>query len=293
MAVVVMDRGLFKDASVWVPKLDPSVNDPMSKLFIATQMPAGGMLVHNALDKPWAGGLVSNTRPLPKYNGKPLPYSAWQFKFCFNSATYRRLARWESDRKVCIKSRPTSSVKIRNVANYSTQWNRDTGQMQIDHDPPGWVNCGFAPSSKATAPGVWHIMNYRYSFTATTFSIESIQWDDEFYAMPSQHKNIPLSNTNWTECDKHQLQNEGYDPGTVLVEYDDGLVAWSDVPITAMPSSESFDASQLSWTSAPEDEEAFDIIGHRLLNGPATDDEDEEEDDEPSNHGNFGGRDRG
>jgi hypothetical protein len=42
--------------------------------------------------------------------------------------SYKNLARHELDLKVCLKNRPNPQTSIRNVANFSTQWNRDTSQ---------------------------------------------------------------------------------------------------------------------------------------------------------------------
>lgn len=243
MAILLLDRFLFGAAGSWIPNFSPDVNDPPSKVFVANQTDTGSMMVENGLDQPYAGALVSNTRPLYKLNGKLLKYSAWHYKFRFVKETYENLARFENDLKQCIKSRPNAQTKIRNVANFSTQWNVDTGTFQIDHDPPGWVDSGYMPSVEVTAPDVWHTMDFRYSVddVALTFSIESLQWDNELYIMPNEHKNIPLSNTNWEECNKLQLQNEGFYTGTVLVEYNDGIMAFSDQPIpTTIPSEESY-----------------------------------------------------
>jgi hypothetical protein len=242
-AILLLDRFLFKAASAWVPNYSPDVNDPPSKVFVASQTDSGSMLVENGLDQPYAGALVSLTGPVYTLNGKLLRYSAWHYKFRFIPETFKNLARFENDCKVCVKSRPNSSTKIRNVANYSTQWNVDTGAFQIDHDPPGWLDSGYVPSPAVTTPGDWHTMDFRFSFddVALTFSIESVKWDDELYVMPAQHRNIPMSLTNWEACRKLQLQNEGFHAGTVLVEYDDGVMAWSDQPIgSVIPDRESY-----------------------------------------------------
>jgi hypothetical protein len=241
MSILLLDRFLFKPAIAWVPVSGIDINDPPSAVFLGTQTPTNSMLVHNGLDVPWGGALLSLTRPLPVLDGELLRYSAWRFRFRFIPETYDNLARFENDKKTCIKSRPNAETKIRNVCNYSTQLNFDTGEIEIDHDPPAWLGSGFFP--RHTEPDIWHALDYRFSFDPEplTFSIDSIQWDDELYVMPEEHRNIPMSETNWEECDKYQIQNEGYEPGTVLIEFDDGLGVYSNEPIPAeIPSQESY-----------------------------------------------------
>jgi hypothetical protein len=59
--------------------------------------------------------------------------------------------------------------------------------------------------------------------------------------LPPEHRNIPLSLTNWEACTKFQLQTEGYRAGTVLEEYTQGVMAWSDAPIPAIiPTEETY-----------------------------------------------------
>jgi hypothetical protein len=240
--ILLLDRFLC-NAGIWVPNSGPSINDPPSLLFIATPMGDNDMTVQNALDKPYAGALVSNTGSPYNVNGVDLTYSAWHFEFMFLAETFANLARFETDCKACWTSRPNSNTKIRNVANYSVQWNRDTGEVQIDHDPPAWVGSGFLPTDAMTAPDVWHSLDFRYSanLTALTFSIDSINWDGTVYNLPPEHKNIAFSNTNWERCRKLQYQTEGYGPGTVLFRARNGAFAWSNQPIPAtIPQHESY-----------------------------------------------------
>lgn len=233
MAKSLVEDGLFRDASAWKSNASDSINKPQSKVFVATQMPSGSMLVENGLDQPYGGALVSLTHDLDTLNGQLLRYCSWRFQFRFPPETYANLARFENDIKICVKTRPNAQTEIRNVANFSTQWNCETGAFQIDHDPPGWVDSGYVPSANVITPDEWHSLHFTYSYddVALTFSIESVQWDNELYIMPDEHKNIPMQETNWEKCCKYQLQNEGYKPGTVLVEYDDGVMKWSDEPI--------------------------------------------------------------
>jgi len=248
MAILLLDRFLYKAAGAWVSNSGPNINDPASVLYVATQQHDGGMVTHNALDKEYAGALVSLTHAVPSYGGKLLHYAAWHYMFRFVPETYGNLARFENDIKVCVKSRPNSSTQIRNVCNWSTQWNVDTGAFQLDHDPPTWVDSGYVPSDAVTTPDDWHSLDFRYSFddVALTFSIESVKWDDERYMVPSEHRNIPMQSTNWEQCTKFQHQTEGFEKGTVLIEFDEGVMAWSDQPIGAViPERESYDDESL------------------------------------------------
>jgi len=249
MPILLLDPCLFKDATSWKSNSSDTINKPQSLLFVATQTATGSLLVQNALDKKYGGALVSKTGKYPVNPYDPtqlLPYSAWHFRFRFVPETYDNLARFENDLKGCIKTRPNAQTPIPNVANWSTQWNRETNSFQIDHDPPAWVDSGYYPSAKVTTPDEWHSIDFRFfvDVNALTFSIESIRWDDDFYVMPEEHRHIPLQQTNWEQCAKYQLQNEGLAPGTVLIEYDDGIAAWSDQPIgDEIPSRESYEAT--------------------------------------------------
>jgi hypothetical protein len=243
--MLLLDRFLFKVAGNWNTNLSPDVNSPPSLQFLATQQNSGSMLVHNHLSLPWAGGLVSYHRPLPKLNGTLLPYQAWHIRFRFNPDTYDNLARHEMDNKTCFKTRPNPQTKIRNVANWSTQWNRDTGQIQIDQDPAAWKDTGWIPADSVTTPGDWHTFDWRMHFdpVGLTFTIDSMKWDDDLWinTQPA-FQNIPAQESNWEEVVSYQLQNEGYLQGTVMVEYDEGVGAHSDEPISmdVFPTKESY-----------------------------------------------------
>jgi hypothetical protein len=246
MAIILLDRFLFKAAAAWKGNTSDSINKPQSLQFFATQTSAGSMLVHNHLGEPWAGGLVSLTRPLPNLNGQLLRYQAWHVKFRFPGETYDDTARHEMDNKTCFKTRPNSQTWIRNVANWSTQWNRDTGEMQIDKDPPAWQGTGWFPKASCTTPDDWHTFDWRMRFDeiAMTFSIDSMKWDDDLWVNDNpEFQDIPAQNTNWEECVKYQLQTEGWTgPGTVLVEYDEGVAAHSSepIPMDLFPTQESY-----------------------------------------------------
>jgi hypothetical protein len=149
---------------------------------------------------------------------------------------YPAIARHELDLKVCFKTRPNANIPIRNVANFSTQWNSETGQFQIDQDPPAWVNSGFIVPE--IDPDVWHDIDYRFWFDpdAAIFSILSINLDGDKYMIPSNLQNVPAQETNWEEVASVQIQNEIFARGSSLILYDQVTLAWSSEPIDDLPS---------------------------------------------------------
>lgn len=235
MAEQFVERNLFVDPSSWISNKSDSINKPQSAFFEASQTP-NSMLVTNGLIEAWAGALVSNTRqPLVAVNGKLMNWLAFRLQFMIPENTFDNLARLETDLKVCVKTRPDANTKIRNVANFSSQWNADTGQFQIDKDPPAWTNTGFVVDLQ---PSYWHTLEYRYWFDETNlvFSVLSIQLDDQLYMIPDSLQNVPMSLTNWEKTRKLQLQTEGYQPkSSVLVQYMNGELAWSTERITQIP----------------------------------------------------------
>lgn len=236
MAETFVERNLFADPSQWISNKSDSVNKPPSAYFEASSGPSG-MLVTNGLIKPWSGAMVSNTiqPPVTTY-GRLMHWIIYRLKFRIPGMTAANLARLENDLKVCVKTRPTSTTYIRNVANFSCQWNADSGQWQIDKDPPGWIDTGFI--TETLEPDLWHTLEFRYSFDdeALTFSMLSIQLDDELYEIPENLRNVMMTSTNWEKCRKLQVQTCGYAAqSTVLTEYKDGELAWSDERIPAIP----------------------------------------------------------
>lgn len=236
MAVWYIDRNIF-NAPDWISNKSDSINKPQADYFEASaQSEEGDMLVTNGSTQAWGGALVSRKRPVPSSNGKLLNWLAFSLEVRLPKSTVGNVARLETDWKVCTKTRPNSTTKIRNVCNYSTQWNADTGMWQIDLDPPAWVDSGFVVPT--LTPDVWHKLEYRHTFdeAAQTFSILSIQWDSQIYMMPASLQTVPMSLTNWEQVSSGQLQSEVYAPkSTALVEYRNGVFAWSDERITQIP----------------------------------------------------------
>ena len=164
------ETNLQNDVTKWKSNSAPDINDPASDHFEATQEDDGSMVVTNCAigDKKFAGALVSHTvmKVPTDANGKQYQYIAFRVRWRWSKAVARQIARHELDLKVCYLTRPpkppgsNENPKIRNVANFSTQWNRDTGQFQIDKDPPGWVDSGYIV--KDIAPDVDHELDYRF-----------------------------------------------------------------------------------------------------------------------------------
>jgi hypothetical protein len=235
--VFYIERDLFANSGDWISNKSDSINKPPSDYFEASDStPAGTMLVTNGSLQAWGGALVSRKRGVPSNNGKLLNWMAYRLRFRFPAGTAKNTARHELDIKVCVKTRPNSNTKIRNVANFSCQWNADTGQFQIDLDPPAWVDTGFVVSE--ITPDVWHTLEWRYTYddVALTFSVLSIQYDDQLYVIPEELQNVPMQNTNWEQVVSEQNQNEVYEArSTVAIEYSDGVLCWSDQRITMIP----------------------------------------------------------
>lgn len=237
MAVWFIERDLFAQDIDWKSNKGASINDPPSDYFEATDHPeANAMLVTNGSLAAWGGALVSRKRSVPASNGKKLNWLAYKFQFRYNGATAKNVARHETDIKICFKSRPSSTTPIRNVANFSVQYNPDKKQYQIDLDPPGWVDSGFVVET--IEPDVWHTLEFRFFFdeTAKTFSVLSIQHDAQLYMIPANLQNVPAQLTNWEEVSSEQMQNEVYRAkSSVAIEYRDGVLAWCDERITMIP----------------------------------------------------------
>jgi hypothetical protein len=240
MAVFYVERNLFQNPGAdWKSNKGPTINDPPSDFFEAAATPeTNTMMVTNGSTPAWGGALVSRKRGVPASNGKKLNWLAYRFQFRFDAKTGSNVARHETDLKICIKTRPNSQTKIRNVCNFSVQWNPDAagGQYQIDLDPPGWVNTGFVVEE--ITPDVWHTQEFRFTFddAANTFSVLSIQLDDQLFTIPANLQNVPMQLTNWEEVSSEQMQNEVYAAkSTTLIEYRDGVLCWSDERITMIP----------------------------------------------------------
>jgi hypothetical protein len=232
--------GLFTDAANWTGQVGLDINNPPSVMFRADDTPTAGTIqVTNAVDKNWGGGLIHNKiKPVPRHDdGTFYQHVAWQLEFMMPGATYHNLARHELDIKCCIKSRPDPNTKIQNVCDWSTQWNRDSGQFQIDNAEGRWTNTGFVVSPEDYTPDIWHLQSYRFWFdpSAGVCSVLSIRYDDRLFLVPASLRRIPLLQTNWEEVVALQIQNEAFTPGSTLIQYRNGILLWSDEAISTDP----------------------------------------------------------
>lgn len=234
--IFYIERNVFAKSGDWISNKSDSINKPQADYFEASETSDGTMMVTNGSLKAWGGALVSRKRGVPAANGKKLNWLVFRLKFKFPKATGENTARLETDLKVCCKSRPNASTYIRNVSNFSMQWNADTGQFQIDKDPPQWTDSGFIVTS--IEPDVWHTLEMRYWFDEVNlvFSYLSIQYDDQLYMIPESLQKVAMTSTNWEEVASLQLQTEVYAArSTVEVGYIEGTLCWSDQRIAMIP----------------------------------------------------------
>lgn len=235
---------------MWKSNKGPTINDPESDIFQGEDASNGNLIVTNTGREKFCGALVSSTKmELPKDpNGALLQYVTMHVRYKYPYEVYKNLARHELDHKVVFQSRPPkppgsdTNPKIRNCSNFSTQWNRDTGAIQIDLDPPKWVDSGYFVED--IAPEVWHdywvqcwygiepVANAYTPDPAPVFSILSIKLDNnEPYMIPIEKQNVAQTDTNWELCSKAQIQNEIYLPGCSVIQYSHFDFIWSDAPL--------------------------------------------------------------
>jgi hypothetical protein len=225
MIRVIDDNFLFADE--WETVISKDVNDPESLLFYASNAP-DGMLVTNVGDKEYAGGLLGSSRLIPSM--PEIEFSAFEFsiEFRFSGDTAYQMARHELDLKVCFKSAPDSLTPIKNVANWSTQWNVDTGEIDINN-ATGWVGTGIKPIP--FEPDVWHQYWFSGQWNAETEtnSICVIGWDDVSIPIKEELQNVSWEVTNWQRDARVQIQNEMFKPGTNLVTYRNIKLTWMEI----------------------------------------------------------------
>jgi hypothetical protein len=234
--MILLEPQLQRDVANWKGNTGPTINDPPSDYFGAMAGVDGALVVTNAYggDKKFPGGLVSHKKLPPRdAAGKLFQYIAMKVGFKWSRQVHRQIARLELDLKVCYKSRPNSQTKIPNVANLSTQWNRDRKMWQIDEDPPGWIDSGYVVTEEQMAPDVRHTADFRFWYDpdANVFSVCSIDLDDNPYTVPEKLQGVNAQKTNWEEIRSVQLQTENYEPGSSTVVFDLVQLGWSHNPI--------------------------------------------------------------
>jgi hypothetical protein len=236
--MILLDPQIQRDAVNWIGNTGPSINDPPSDYFGATPGADGALVVTNAYagTKNFPGGLVSHKKLPPRdVAGNLFQYIAMKVGFQWSRHVRRKIARLELDLKVCFRTRPNSQTKIRNVGNFSTQWNRDRKMWQIDEDPPGWIDSGYVVTEEQMAPDVHHTVDFRFWYDPNPddprFSVQSIDLDDNPYIVPAKLQGVAAQNTNWEEIRSIQLQTENYEPGSSTVVFDLVQLGWSHSPI--------------------------------------------------------------
>lgn len=234
--MLLLDRNLQRNTDLWIPRTDTSVNPVPADYYAATSGGDDGTMVvtcgYNG-PKQYPGGLCSNKRPFLTVNGQMLQNVAMHLEFMWPAWAYELISHHETDLKVCFRTRPNSTTYIRNVANFSVQWNRNKGEFQLDHDPPAWVGSGFMVPD--IAPDVWHSLDFRYWYDPQpanpVFSVLSINLDGDKYMVPPEHQNIPAQSTNWEQIANPQQQNEIFAKGSSVIQYNRWTIGWSDQPI--------------------------------------------------------------
>jgi hypothetical protein len=234
--LILLDPQIQRDAANWHGNTSPDINDPPSDYFGSMPGADGSLVVTNGYGgtKDFPGGLVSHKKLPPRdAQGNLFQYVAMKIGFSWSKHVHDQIARLELDLKVCFRTRPNSQTKIRNVGNFSTQWNRDRKQWQIDNDPPAWIDSGYVVEE--IAPDRHHTADFRFWYDPNPddprFSVTSIDLDDNPFSVPTDKQNVPAQNTNWEEVRSIQLQTENYKPGSSLVVFDLVQLGWSHEPI--------------------------------------------------------------
>jgi hypothetical protein len=234
--LITLEPQLQRDLSNWNGNTAADINDPPSDYFDGMGGPNGTFIVTNSAYKPkkFAGGLVSHKRLPPRdANGNLYQIVAMRVGFMWSKYVDRLIARLEIDLKICFKTRPNSNTKIRNVANCSTQWNRDKQEWQIDEDPPKWIGSGYKVTDAMMQPDIPHVVDFRFWYDpeAAIFSVTSIDLDDNPYSVSEDLQRVAAQNTNWEEVRSVQLQTEIYEPGSASVNFFLVQLGWSHDPI--------------------------------------------------------------
>lgn len=218
-------RNIFNPAKNWITQSGLDINPIPSAAFTATQQPDGTMLVSNALTQQMAGALVTLKLPMPPPN---LPYVGLDFLVKFPGTTVANVARFETDVNICfIDQSQITNPTLPNVAMLGTQLNLSTGQYQID---PAWTDTGFVPGP--IPPDIWFPCSFRHwiDYPNKKASTLSISWNGVKYMIPSGLQGVPWKPLKWATVTASQLQNEGFNIGSVLILYDQGVLTFSDQP---------------------------------------------------------------
>ena len=204
----------------WKSNIGPSINPIPSTAFTATLDQAAQVLeVDNQADKAMAGGLVSEQIPFiltaPRYFGMDVV-------FWLTPSNLARFARGENDLKVTF---PGGAQ-----ANFSTEWNKTTGNWQLDPTGKKWVDTGYTVTPIA-GRNKWQ---FRGSFDGKVWSVTQLYFNRDIrgpFTPDSRFQNIPAIQTNWAAGLHPQLQTECEVIGYLREEYEVVRVFESDNPI--------------------------------------------------------------
>lgn len=233
--ITVRDSNLELDASQWNTNISAPVNSKQSLAFQPANLPDGRLIVTNAGNIDYAGGLVSRKRQIPQFvgnNGQPqfLPYAQLSTFVTIPAASSYNLARLETDLIAVFNAAPNSTTQINNKANCSTQLNLETGHFEVDASAgsAAWTDIGDGPGT-AIQPDVEHslVIKCAFDFTANTRVVQSITWDGKTYPAGFVAFNQP---SNWGQVASIQKQTEILQPGAAQVIYRATELAWSNQP---------------------------------------------------------------
>jgi|SRR5579863_214199 len=217
------------EALPFITQNGPDINPVPADSFTSTLLPGGILAVTNTSSKPMGGALVTcKTFLPPEFNTLALPYFGLDLDVCISPDNLARLGRLEIDIKRWVAG--STGTPLANIANCSSQLNRSTGEWQIDGNPPGWRNTGFLPMLSPC----WTPLKFRYSMSATQFSVLSTAWDGCAFDVPTSMQNVTLETSKWGPgpgC-VVQLQTEILEPGTLTVNFRNIRFTISDGVVT-------------------------------------------------------------
>ena len=218
------------ETQTWTSEIGPTINSVPSDSFTATLEPGNMLAITNTNSAYMAGGLVT-CKPVTPVGSNTLafPYFGLDLDVYVAPWDLPGIGRLEVDVKRWVTPAPNSSTQIANIANCSSQWNRSTGQWQIDGNPPGWLSTGFKP----VLPSSWTTLSFRYQMTSTTFSVLSTSWGPISFEVSVSLQNVPLEVSNWGPSSGFaiQIQTENLVIGTTTVYVSNIKLSLSDQPI--------------------------------------------------------------
>lgn len=202
---------------VWKSNIGPNINSIPSAAFTASiDSDTGDLVVVNDATQEDAGGLVSDQIPLPAN----MTYFGLDVIFDLSQIDLNHFFRGENDLKITF---PGGAQ-----ANVSTEWNKTTGDWQLDPTGKGWVSTGFKVSP-AAGRNKWQV---RATFDGKLWSVTKLCFNGEEFLPDSRFQNLPAIQTNWTPGLHPQLQTEvTHAPFYLREEYERVRVIAADTEI--------------------------------------------------------------